>query len=466
VMTQPFWAHLLGQIADGLVVPIVGQDLLVLEHEGRSVTLYEALAEKLAARLLLPAGPTPRRSLNAVVYEYLESRPEDGERPNPLYIYSELKSALDEFKGLRPPEALVKLAAIDPLKLFVTTTFDHLLEDALRARRGMDGVREILTFSPEDPQQDLAGDWESQAGATVYQLFGQVSRLPFYAVTEEDTLVFVHALLKEEKERRPERLFTTLAQRDLLILGNSFPDWLARFFLRIGRGERRTSSAAFNKTDIVADTIVSRDPGLVLFLRHFSAQTRVYTAGGAIEFVDELYQRWTKANLPPAAGKAARSARPPSLAVPSGEDVSLFISYAREDATVARALKTALEKKNIRVWMDETEIDPGEEYNEEILRAIRDSVLFVALISKHTLDPEHRTFRAEWDWALDWQRGYGRAFILPVFIDDTPVNHRLLPPRFSEIHRLQMRAGMPDDDLVTKIRGSFRKAQQDLTGTP
>ena len=54
-----FIEDLLLNIEEGRVVPIVGPELLVVEHEGRELLLYRFLAERLAERLRIPVDSLP-----------------------------------------------------------------------------------------------------------------------------------------------------------------------------------------------------------------------------------------------------------------------------------------------------------------------------------------------------------------------------------------------------------------------
>ena len=45
------WSKLLQSIAKGVVIPIIGRDLLQVEIEGKSQLLYEYLARRLATEL-------------------------------------------------------------------------------------------------------------------------------------------------------------------------------------------------------------------------------------------------------------------------------------------------------------------------------------------------------------------------------------------------------------------------------
>jgi TIR domain/SIR2-like domain len=448
-MSELFWEYLLGLIAEGRVVPVVGQDLLVLQLDGRSLTLYELLAERLAARLLpeVAAGKkAPPRSLSAVASEYLAG---GGDLP---FIYSALKAVMPTAAELSIPKPLLELASIKPFKLFVTTTFDSLLVRALRETRGPESVREILSFFPQDAWQDLPRDWASRPGATVFQLLGQLSAAPFYAVTEEDTLEFVHAL--QSKERRPTQLFNELTDRDLLLLGNSFPDWLARFFIRIGR-VHRLSAVVRGKTDLLADDNAGGDPGLVLFLQHYSSQVKVYSDGGSVDFVTELHRRWHAL----ATGQPGIAALAPSE---EAQGNTVFISYAREDRAAAVEIKDALQAEKIPVWFDDSDIRAGDSYETKIKRAILGSLLFVPVISEHTVTVDRpRTFWAEWNYAIERSRYFprNRNFILPVAIDDTSEKNGNLPLEFQAIHWLRPTNGRPDRRFVDEVRQAFRNAQ-------
>jgi hypothetical protein len=60
---------------------------------------------------------------------------------------------------------------------------------------------------------------------------------------------------------------------------------------------------------------------------------------------------------------------------------SVFISYAHEDADLARALALALRRRRCRVWIDEGEMRVGDSLIERIATAIREVEFVVALVS-------------------------------------------------------------------------------------
>jgi hypothetical protein len=63
----------------------------------------------------------------------------------------------------------------------------------------------------------------------------------------------------------------------------------------------------------------------------------------------------------------------------------VFLSYAREDADAAARLNSRLRKDGFHVWMDQHDLLPGEEWQRAISSAIRQSKVFVALLSENAI---------------------------------------------------------------------------------
>ena len=125
-----FWDQLLQLMAEGHVVPIVGRDLLKVRIQDRDALLYPLLAQRLAAYFSVPANDLPEGDeLNTIVCRYIETgnRIED--------VYTALKIVMPAGNELSTPSALAKLASIAPFKLFVTTTFDPLMQRAVDEAR-------------------------------------------------------------------------------------------------------------------------------------------------------------------------------------------------------------------------------------------------------------------------------------------------------------------------------------------
>ena len=96
---------------------------------------------------------------------------------------------------------------------------------------------------------------------------------------------FFTAMPSEPK--RPNVLLDGLKGSRRLLIGSTFPDWLARFLLRIaGRLSRQRE-----ELEIVADRGLRREPALVLFPQKFSCRTQPFEQGQVGAFVRELSAR-------------------------------------------------------------------------------------------------------------------------------------------------------------------------------
>jgi hypothetical protein len=442
-----FWDQLLQLIEEQRVVPVVGQDLLTVPGAGGVLTpLYLHFATRLSDYFdiqneQLPAGA----ELNEIACRYLAQGNVVEE------IYPALKSIAADTAAAPLPAPLLQLAAILPLRLFVSTTFDSMLARALdQVRFGGTSRTQVLSYSPSEVQ-DLPPDGLKNGVPIVYHLFGKVSATPTYAVTQEDVVEFFHAL--QSDTRRPPLLFDELNRASLLIIGSSFNGWLARFFMRMARRNRLSSGG---RTDYVADSGISSDPGLVLFLRHFSRGTKVYRTGNASEFVQELHARWIE--------RHPQVWPPPSPLPPPRPDVeqgAVFLSYASEDRAAAEGIRTALTSAGIDVFFDRDALQGGDAWDVKLRRHVRNCSIFVPIISRQTLTAERRFFRVEWSLALEEAQMASfsdeESFLVPVVIDDTAPTEPAIPDRFRAHQWIALPGGAPTPEFVSRVQKLYRK---------
>ncbi len=444
---QIFWDQLLELIAGGHVVPIIGRDVLSMPSQDGTTFFYPFLARRLAEYLEVSGEDLLEgNEFDIVARRYVEkkNRIED--------IYSALKYVMPPEKDLPMPSPLVKLAAITPFQLFVTTTFDPLLQHVIDQVRFPGAARtKVLSYSPTTVT-DLPGPMKALSNPMVFHLFGRVSAIPDYAVTQEDILEFLHAL--QSDERQPPILFDELNRSHLLILGCGFGDWLARFFIRTPKRNRLLN--ARGTTDFVADAKIIGDDSLLLFLRHFSAGTKVFEGGGAIEFIDELYDQWQERYPVPEKGSGPP---PPSVKMQRG---AVFLSYASEDLQAALNIKEALEGEGIDVVFDKDSLKAGDVFKEKLKHYINQCSLFIPVISQHTLTAERRFFRIEWNLALGEALRVAptQRFIIPVVIDHTRPQETRIPEKFRELHWEELPDGATNSRFVTMIRDEFRNYQK------
>ena len=467
-LDEDAWEDLLSFIEERRVIPIVGSELLRVTTDRGPKLLLEWAADKLAVRLNIDRANLPERyTLNDVVCLFLASR---GRREE---AYVRLRSVLKD-APFGPPAALRQLASITDFDLFVTTTFDSFLENAINLERfGGASSTEVLAYAP-NRVTDLSAERDRLSRPVVYHLLGKLSASPTYVISDEDLLEYLCALQNESLV--PEKLFHELEHSHLLVIGCNFSNWLARLFLRMAK--RRRLSDPREVGEILAADEISGDERLVSFLQQVSVRTRIYT--GAERFVGELQERWqrrrkavadaTFAAAGPAghSGAESGSARhdfsptrfvPPALEMP---DNAVFISYAREDLPAVQSIRASLEAAGITTWFDMDRLQIGDDYDRKIQRNILRCSYFIPVISATTQRRLEGYFRREWSYALDRARNMaeGALFILPVSLDGTNPAEARVPERFNALHFTQLPGGQVTsqfaEHLAALLRGQGR----------
>jgi hypothetical protein len=445
------WDDLLNYIEERRVIPIIGPDLLRVQTDTGLRPLYEWLAEKLAARLQVDTEGLPRPlTLNDVVCCYL------GQRGRREEAYTRLRSILREVE-FEPPLALRQLAQITDFDLFVTTTFDPLLERAVNLERhGGQPMADVIAYAP-NRVADLPVERSQLQRSVVYHLLGRLSASPTYVVSDEDMLEFICALQSEHLT--PEKLFHELEHSHLLLIGSDFSNWLARLFLRMAKRKRLSDPRDFS--EVFADDHTLKDDRLVAFLQQVSVRTRVF--GGAEAFVAELHARWLQRQ--PAAsssngstGNAPQRFLPPSREMPEN---AIFISYAREDLPAVQRLKAAMDAAGLTTWFDLDRLEGGDDYDRKIRANIGRCSYFLPVISATTQRRQEAYFRREWSYAVDRSRNIadGGVFILPVCIDDTSEAEALVPELFKALHIVRLPNGEPAPEFLRRLQDLFSGAR-------
>ncbi len=442
------WEDLLNFVEEKRVIPIVGPELATVQTDAGPENLYAWLARTLAARLgqpnTNPAGAP--LTLNDVIVRHLSNR---GRRED---LYTRIRTIMRE-ATFAPPAALVKLAEITDFDLYVSTTFDSLLEDALNvARFGGSKITDVAAYTPSK-LVDLPTEREFMQRPLVYHLMGRLSASPTYVISDEDVLEFVCAL--QTAHYAPEKLFGELEHNHLLLLGGGFSDWLTRLFLRLAKRRRLSEPRDFG--EILADSHAPHEPGLVFFLQEVSSRTRLFT-GGATAFVDELHRRWMARHRPSTAPTSfGNAAQEPVRFKPPGRDMqdqAVFISYAREDLAAVQQLKAGLDAAGIHAWFDMDQLEGGDDFMRKIRGNVARCSYFIPVISATTQRRVEGWFRREWNWAVDRTEGMaaGARFILPVCIDDTPEKGAVVPDAFMKTHWMRLPGGMVTPEIAVRLK--------------
>jgi hypothetical protein len=330
-------------------------------------------------------------------------------------------------------------------------------------REGQYAVEEVC-YAPNLPGSQ-ARDIPERMPAhyrAVFYLFGQASASPFYAIHDEDTLEFIYNL-QTGRGNRPERVLSEVRDRNLLLIGCNFADWLSRFFIRFANSARLASSDR-QKNEFLVEEQVASERSLTLFLERFSQNTRMFP-GPAQEFLAELARRWDERH-PAAPGATADGGLVHDLPDTSPAPADVFISYTRADLSAARALYRELEGLGAGVaWFDKSAIQPGAKWEEQTLGAVRRCAFFLALVSAETEARQEGYFRTEWFEAAERARSIqGRRFIFPVVIDpaydDNASRYKLVPDRFREYQFAHAPGGRMSDALRAQLVQALRELRR------
>lgn len=455
---EKFWNLLLSLVAKGNVVPIVGEDLLQVEGSpGRTVA--EVLAQRYCANAELDLSEEDQYRLSVVVTQHRQFY------RNPHDVYSGVG---DEYASWRPavPQALRQLARIRHFNVFVSTTFDDLLERALNEERfGGKQLTEVISYSPKSVPDDSRIKAQLSSGRpVVFQIFGNCNEPLRYALTEGDKVEYVHAL--QTAEYRPARILSELYDRPLLMLGNRFPDWLTRIFLRIVRKTPLNNGEV--PKQYVSDSWEADQAPMRFFLQNFASNTEVIEDLSACEVVQELLERWQERfGGQTVESVVSHGVFQEPVPMPKG---AIFISYCATDASGrpsldgprAMALRDALESRGVDVWFDKDQLQGGDEFERKIQRYINTCSIFMPLISNTTESRDDGFFRKEWNWALGKLQeftGSDRQFVYPVVLDQLNPYEAKVPDGFKRFQFASMPGSTPDAQLINHIQWLYQRAR-------
>ncbi len=451
-MTEREWDKLTYLIMEGYVIPVLGPELLVVKENGQPAHLYDIWGRELAEQTDTPRPPGATRWNVYDVANHLS------QRENASDLAFEVDDVVRRPRGPRwpIPESLRKLAGIHDLSLFITTTVDHLMMQAMTEARPGAAIEQIK-FTPKGRKEetDLPNHFYGARIPGVYHLFGASSPTDgTFAKTEDDLIEWSWSLL-DKGSYAPDNLYGFLQKKTVLLLGCSMPDWLGRFFIHALNGCRND--------EMISMYYVSEhcEPGLAEYLNRRRA--KVITSISPVDFVAKLHSCWQARSRPVTPDTPAVIA-PVAREFKSG---AVFLSYFSEDRAAVRSIRDQLEAKNIDTWMDEQELpdEPGNFYEEKIRENVREASFFVPIISRawERAGPK-RFVRREWRMAEDAakERRKEDFYFQPLVIDDMQPGSKSVDEIFRNVQWTRLREGQVPpvfiDSLSRGIR-NFRRAQ-------
>jgi hypothetical protein len=447
------WRSLVISISQHSVIPVIGTELLKIQVNDSLVPLYQHVANCLAERLGLPSTPLAVGALYELVCHYKH------QGYSTSRLLPELCDVMADLKAPTPP-ALLHLAEIRGFKLFVSTTPDRLLEEAIdavrfRGRKIATSLEYSLNSRADLPQTiDELKNLANISAPLVFHQFGTLSPIPnSCALTEEDLLEFFYDFQKHETTL--DKFLTVLRNRQLLFLGTTWPDWFNRFFLRNARRDRFTKK---DQIDYLVGGCFAGEQTFVSFVEDFTTAntTRVLAADPAA-FVSVLRNHWIERYKPD-----------PQESIPLPEKMgynSLFISYAREDEREVECMRAGLEGAGFEVWFDQKQLTVGADWKQKIAENLRSCLFFLPIVSQNTERAvRDRYFREEWTQAEELARRCDRSyeFILQIKLDPGP--HQKVPEKFGDKNWINLPGGQVTQEFIDQIRNLVAKRNAERHG--
>jgi hypothetical protein len=187
--------------------------------------LAEILAESSGFKKEFPdesSGDLMRVSL------FIETTPGLGRK----YLIDSLDSHLRGEEGNeKVPSPAVKMLAELPFKIFVTTNYDLLLDDALNECKKKP-YRILYSKSPDEPTKAIDKDPTAQR-PLLFKMHGDLDERKAIVITDEDYITFVQRMSdKEQVHPVPRIIRDGMTRWPTLFIGYSLRDYNLRLLLR------------------------------------------------------------------------------------------------------------------------------------------------------------------------------------------------------------------------------------------
>lgn len=108
------------------------------------------------------------------------------------------------------------------------------------------------------------------------------------------------------------------------------------------------------------------------------------------------------------------------------DSLRVFLCHCSDDKAEVRVLYAKLRNLGALPWLDEEDLLPGQEWEEEIPKAVQHSDVVIVCLSEHSLTKKGYV-QKEIRFALDAadEQPPGKIFVIPVRLSDCDVPDRL-----------------------------------------
>lgn len=396
---EPLWDKLIQQIIDGNVIPVIGADLLIDNSSNLHKVIIDGLAKNFGVNKQI-------NSFSELIYTPEYKNKFNFKLDNIYYQVDKIFAA----KRFPASERLRRLLSIRQFPFIITTSFTPVIEQAMQ-NIWKDELR-VMRFNNNPSENSDIKNGADLRKPTIYYMFGKVGAGAHkYVLTDIDLLDFVSSWLSNDNKARPKNLCNELKDKYLLMLGNTYSDWLFRF---IWYSMRKPD---LGHGMLAYDTL---DESLINFLE----RTETFTKQNTSDVIDQILVRLDKKLKE---NEATKFNKPE-------ENMDVFISYSRSDTQVAEQLYKALTAQGKRVWYDKYNLTDGGLFMDEIRKAIKTAKYFVPILTPN-IEKEKReshVYRNEWDTAIEVAISMGRTYIIPLADSNFDFYKAAIPERMQQ----------------------------------
>ncbi len=137
-------------------------------------------------------------------------------------------------------------------------------------------------------------------------------------------------------------------------------------------------------------------------------------------------------------------------------DVTVFLCHAKEDIKAVRKLQRKLGKDKFRVWVDEKSLLPGQDWEQEIQAAIKESDVVLVCLSENSITKRgyvQKEIRFAMDCATEFPED--SIFVVPVRLTACEIPKRLNKWQCVDLYRRGGYSKLKDTLLSCHVVTSF-----------
>ncbi len=399
------WKALKLCIESNNCILMLGPDVATKKVGKKSVPLTEILAKKLAKKFEAEVKKKINTSDLAQVSQYYYHLKRDRD-----ILASEVVSFYKDGKDQN--DKLHRNLADLPIHLYITTTPDKMLENALRKKKES-GEREGLVVERYhfDGDNKEIVEMGTSKKPLLFYLYGTIEEPDSLMLTEDDLLDFLVNLISK-KHHLPKNIRSALndPNKTLLFLGFGFKHWYLRILFHHLRGRySKKPSIAMEQCRSKSINDLERT---VIFFQNSDYKIRIFKMELNC-FVEQLKEE-------------CKDIETNVTGVRAENAPEVFISHASEDKDTAAWLSERLEESGIRPWLDKEDLRErgGEDWNKHIKDTISETDYFVVLqsiaLKKKKIGYVNKEINEALDRMKEFRKGEGLKFIIPVKIEECP----------------------------------------------